>query len=35
VIVLLVRGIEDKKRSAALMAELSRIVYDAIEQAPR
>jgi beta-lactamase class A len=29
VVVLLVRGIEDQKKSAALMSELSRIVYDA------
>lgn len=29
VLVLLVRGIEDQKKSAALMAELSRAVYDA------
>ena len=29
VLVLLVRGIEDQKKSAALMAELSRIVYEA------
>jgi beta-lactamase class A len=29
VLVLLVRGIEDQKRSAALMADLSRVVYDA------
>jgi beta-lactamase class A len=29
VLVLLVRGIEDQKKSAALMAELSRVVYEA------
>ena len=29
VLVLLVRGIDDRKKSAALMAELSRVVYDA------
>jgi beta-lactamase class A len=29
VLVLLVRGIEDQKRSAALMAELSKAIYDA------
>jgi beta-lactamase class A len=29
VLVLLVRGIDDKKKSAALMAELSRIIWDA------
>ena len=29
VIVLLVRGIEDQKKSAALMAEMSRVVYEA------
>ena len=29
VLVVLVRGIEDKKQSAALMAELSRAVYNA------
>jgi len=29
VLVLLVRGIEDQKKSAALMAEMSRLVYDA------
>jgi beta-lactamase class A len=29
VLVLLVRGIEDQKQSAALMAQLSRVVYDA------
>jgi len=29
VLVLLVRGIEDQKKSAALMADLSRVVYDA------
>jgi len=29
VLVLLVRGMEDQKKSAALMAELSRIVYEA------
>jgi beta-lactamase class A len=29
VLVLLVRGIEDQKKSAALMAEMSRVVYEA------
>jgi beta-lactamase class A len=29
VLVLLVRGIDDKKKSAALMAELSRLIWDA------
>jgi beta-lactamase class A len=29
ILVLLVRGMEDQKKSAALMAQLSRVVYDA------
>jgi beta-lactamase class A len=32
VLVLLVRGIEDQKQSAALMAELSRLIYEAAER---
>ena len=29
ILVLLVRGIEDQKKSAALMSQLSRVIYDA------
>lgn len=35
VVVLLVRGIEDAKRSAALVAELSRMIYDGLSNATR
>ena len=32
VLVLLVRGIDDQKKSAALMGELSRVIYEATER---